>query len=113
MKYKIIFLCFLTSCVNNTYISKNNFTFSSKGFAKIDNQSVSKLNHNFFVSHNKLRTGAKIRITNPENKKNLELTIKKKIKYDDFYKVFISKSVVLPLFKQFIQTPSLKASILL
>ena len=93
MKYKIIFLCFLTSCVNNTYISKNNFTFSSKGFAKIDNQSVSKLNHNFFVSHNKLKLGTKIRIINPVNGKQLEKVIKKKIKYNNFYKVLISKDI--------------------
>ena len=82
------------SCANYSSNTEKKSGHSSSGFAFIDQNILSDTtNTNFFVSHNKLRTGAKIRITNPENNKNLELSIKKKIKYDDFYKVFISKSV--------------------
>jgi len=40
-----------------------------------------------------LNVGTKIRITNPDNNKSLELKISKKIKYDNFYKVLISKNI--------------------
>ena len=93
MKYKIILFLLLTSCINNTYSSKNSFTYSAKGFAFIENQHSNSLNDEFFVSHNKLSSGTKIRITNPANKELIETTIKKKIKYDDFYKVLISKDI--------------------
>ena len=94
MKYKIILLFFLTSCINNTYIGKNNFAYSAKGFAYIENKSSEKItNDKFYVSHNKLRVGAKIRISNPANKKFVEATIKKKINYDSFYKVLISNDI--------------------
>ena len=56
MKYKIIFLLLLTSCISSEYNSKNNFTYTSKGFAYID------FKDNFSVSHNKLKLGTKIRI---------------------------------------------------
>jgi hypothetical protein len=81
----------LTSCINNTYSSKNNFTYSAKGFAKIENQSSTNLNGNSFVQHNKLKSGTKIRLINPANGKSLETLIKKNVKYNDFYKVLISK----------------------
>ena len=93
MKYKIILLFFLASCSNTAYLNKNNFTYSAKGFAKIENQSSSKLENNFFIYHNKLKIGTKIRITNPVNGKSLEEVVKKKIKYNDFYKVLISKQI--------------------
>ena len=93
MKYKIILLCFLTSCVNNTYLTKNSFTYSAKGFAKIDNQSLSSSNSNSFVSHNKLKLGTKIRLINPANGKLLEKVVDKNIEYNDFYKVLISKDI--------------------
>ena len=94
MKYKIIFLFFLTSCVNNILINKNNFTYSAKGFAAIESQSVENLyNKKFFVSHNKLKLGTKLKIINPDNNIFIEAIVKKKIKYDDFYKVLISKDI--------------------
>jgi len=93
MKYKIIFFLLLASCVNNTYLNKNNFIYSAKGFAKIEAQSSSNLDNNFLVFHNKLKLGTKVLITNPVNKKSLEIFVKKKIKYDNFYKVLISESV--------------------
>ena len=34
-----------------------------------------------------------MKITNPDNNKSLEITIKKKIKYDNFYKILISPNI--------------------
>ena len=79
MKYKIILFCLLASCVNNTYLSKNSFTYSAKGFAKIVNHSFPNLENNSFVSHNKLKLGTKIRLINPVNGKSLEKIVKKKL----------------------------------
>ena len=93
MKYKIILLFFLASCTNNIHNNKNSFTFTAKGFAFIENQSSISLDNNLFVSHNKLKLGTKIRISNPVNNKSIETIIKKKIKYDNFYKVLISSDI--------------------
>jgi hypothetical protein len=93
MKYKIILLFFLTSCINNTYSSKNNFIYSSKGFAEVQNEPFINLNRNSFVFHNKLSAGTKIRISNPSNGFFAEVVVKKKMKFDDFYKVLISNNL--------------------
>ena len=90
MKYKILLLFFLTSCINNTYVGKSEYVYSAKGFAKIENQPSSD-SDNFYVFHNKLKLGTKIRITNPTNGKSLEKIIKKKVDYNNFYKVLISE----------------------
>ena len=90
MQYKIIILFFLISCANYSSNIDKTSGYSSSGFAHIEKNITTNLNNdNFFISHNKLRLGSKIKITNPNNKKSLELIIKKKIKYDDFYKVSI------------------------
>ena len=95
MKYKIIFLLLFSSCVSSSHTNKNNFTYSAKGFAHIDDQYIKKKfdSNKFFASHNKLKLGTKIQISNPVNKIAIEAIIKKKIKYDDFYKVSISKKI--------------------
>lgn len=98
MKFKFIFLFFLTSCGANystTYISDKHEPYSSKGFAHIFyNSDDTKKNYSdHFVSHNKLYRGKKIRITNPENNQFLDLKISSKIKYDNFYKISISESI--------------------
>ena len=93
MKYKLIIFLLLTSCVNNNYSSKNNFTYYAKGFAKIQSVSPVNLNNNFLASHNNLRVGTKINLFNPANSKSLDVVIKKKIKYNNFYKVLISKNI--------------------
>ena len=94
MKFKLILFFFLVSCSNySTNVAKKS-GYSSSGFAYIDqNLSLNLNNENYFISHNKLRVGTKVKITNPDNKKSLEYTIQKKIKYDDFYKVLISKNI--------------------
>ena len=85
---------FLTSCIENSYTSKNSFSYSAKGFAHIESNLFEKIDVNkFLVSHNKLKIGTKIRISNPANKKFIEATIKKKNKYDTFYKVSISEDI--------------------
>ena len=91
MKYKIIFLLLLTSCINNEYNSKSNFTYTSKGFAYIS------IKDNFSVSHNKLRSGTKIRISNPANETSIETIVDKKIKYDNFYKILINNRIATDL----------------
>ena len=93
MKYKIILLFFLTSCINNIYTDKKSFTYTAKGFALIENQSPNNDGNIFFASHNKLKPGTKIRITNPENQEFLISAVKKGVKYDNFYKVLISTNV--------------------
>ena len=94
MKYKLIFLFFLVSCSNysSNVVKKSGHTAS--GFAYIEqNQSFNLDNEKYFISHNKLKVGSKIKIINPDNKKSFESTIKKKIKYDKFYKILISKNI--------------------
>ncbi|MDC0418615.1 hypothetical protein OAM15_03190 [Pelagibacteraceae bacterium] len=93
MKYKIFFFLLISSCVNNTYTQKSNFLYSAKGFALIERQITEYANTSFLVSHNKLKLGTKVRISNPSNKKFIETVVKKKIKYNNFYKVSISENI--------------------
>ena len=90
MKYKIIFFLLFTSCVNGTYAGKNNSAYNAKGFAYIEEKFSRNHDKKILISHNKLKIGTKIRISNPTNKKFIEAIIKKKIEYDNFYKVLIS-----------------------
>ena len=94
MKYKLIFLFFLVSCSNYSSKAVKKSGHTASGFAYIEqNQSFNLDNEKYFISHNKLKVGSKIKIINPDNKKSFESTIKKKIKYDNFYKVLISKNI--------------------
>ena len=45
------------------------------------------------ISHQNLRTGTLIKITNPKNKESIVLKNIKRIKYPNFYKVLITKPV--------------------
>ena len=95
MKFNLIFLFFLSiSCTNYSTNFVKKPGYSASGFAYIEkNIPTNLVNEIFFVSHDKLKTGVKINIVNPNNKKFLEVNIKKKIKYDNFYKVLISESI--------------------
>ena len=94
MKHKLILLLLLTSCINYEMSKKNRVSFSAKGFAYVIKDDPSNLkNENLFISHNKLKSGTKIKIINPDNKKYIEAVVKKKIKYDNFYKILISESI--------------------
>ena len=73
----------------------------SKGFALIYNESdfenkiiSSKLNSDKIeIAHNKYKKNTIIIITNPENKKSVQLLVSKKVKYPDFFKVLITKEL--------------------
>ena len=93
MKYNIILLFLITSCINPTYVGKGNFLYSTKGFAIIENKSYSNLDNNSFVFHNKLKSGTKIKLFNPVNDKSVAYIVKKKVEYNDFYKVLISVNI--------------------
>ena len=94
MKYKLLLFFFLASCANYSTSIDRKSGYSSSGFAYIEENIFSNLqNDTYFVSHNKLKVGTKMKIINPKNKKFLEISIKQKIKYDDFYKALISKSI--------------------
>ena len=94
MKYRLILLFFLVSCANYSSDIERKSGYSASGFAYILKEIPKDLkDQNFFISHNKLRKGTKIRVTNPNNKMSLEVKIKEKIKYDNFFKVLISESI--------------------
>ena len=103
MKFKYFTLIFfLLSCTNNSF-EKGNISNSkiSNGFALIYNESdfenkiiSSKLNSDKIeAAHNKYKKNSIIIITNPVNKKSLQLAISKKVNYPDFYKVIITKEL--------------------
>tara|TARA_B110000914_G_scaffold212027_1_gene212602 strand:+ start:144 stop:851 length:708 start_codon:yes stop_codon:yes gene_type:complete len=93
MKYKIILILFLTSCSNYTYNNKSSFSYYGKGFAYIEKIQTFDKKDDVYISHNLLKIGTKMRITNPNNKKFIELIVKKKKKYDNFYKILISEQI--------------------
>ncbi len=105
MKFKTIFLLFfLFSCSSAQYSSKNNKIFNpynSKGFALVyqeddfKNKIISKKlnNEQLEIAHRKLGKGKILILTNPDNKKSLELKISKKAKYPSFFNLLITKKV--------------------
>ena len=94
MTYNLILLLFLVSCSNYSSNVAKKPGYSSSGFAYIEKNNLLNLdNDKFFISHNKLKVGTKIKITNPDNKKSVELITKKKIKYDNFYKILITENI--------------------
>ena len=94
MPYKLVIFFLLVSCTNYSSNFKKKSGYSASGFAYIEKNIPSQLeNEKFFISQNKLMKGSIVRVTNPENNKSLEIIIKKKIKYDNFYKALISKTI--------------------
>jgi hypothetical protein len=102
MKFKIfIFLFFLTSCSSHYTNSSNRIPYNSQGFAYIYNVNDfnnriinSKMNNNNLeISHQFLKTGALIKLINPNTKDAIVLKNFKKIKYPDFYKILITEAV--------------------
>ena len=45
------------------------------------------------ISHQNLKTGTLVKISNPKNKKSLVLKNIKRIRYPDFYKILITQAV--------------------
>ena len=102
MKFKIIFILFLViSCSTPFSTINQKKPYTAKGIAYIYNDFdfnekiiKGKMNNNIMqISHQNLRTGTLIKIINPKNNKNLILKNVKRIKYPDFYKVLITRSV--------------------
>ena len=102
MKFKIIFiLFFFLSCSTPLSTINQKKPYTAKGIAYIYNDFdfnekiiKGKMNNNIMqISHQNLRTGTLIKIINPKNNKNLILKNVKRIKYPDFYKVLITRSV--------------------
>jgi hypothetical protein len=101
MKYKLFFFFIIFSCTtyNNNLSKKENYT--AKGFAYIYNENdyiekaiSAKMDNNIMqISHQYLKTGSLIKITNPKNKESIVLKNIKRIKYPDFYKILITKPV--------------------
>ena len=75
--------------------------YAANGFAYIYNESdfnekiiKGKMNNDILqISHQNLKTGTLIKITNPKNKENLVLKNIKRIRYPEFYKVLITEAV--------------------
>ena len=101
MKFNIILIFLLSSCVSNNSLLKNKSSFSAKGFAYIysdydyENKITSKKfdSNELLIGHSFLRPGSIVKIMNPENKKFLKLKVKKQTKYPDFYVVLITEEI--------------------
>ena len=101
MKFKLLIFFFIFSCTSHTNYFTNKENYSAKGFAYIYNENDyvekaigAKMDNNIMqISHQYLKTGSLIKITNPKNKESLVLKNIKRIKYPDFYKILITKPV--------------------
>ncbi len=91
----------LASCSNGTLNKSNIEPYSSSGFALIFNHEdydkkiiSSKLkNTEMQIAHKNINKNSILKITNPENKKSVELKVTKKIKHPSFYKIVITEKV--------------------
>jgi len=102
MKFSLIIISLLIfSCSPQLTILNQKEPYVAKGFVYIYNdfdykQKIieGKMNENIMqISHQNLKTGTLLKITNPKNKKNITLKNIKRIKYPDFYKILITKPV--------------------
>ncbi len=102
MKFKFLIIFFLIlSC--DTQLSTVNLKqpYTAKGFAYIYNDSdfknkiiKGKLNNEILqISHQNLKTGTLIKISNPKNNESIVLKNVKRIRYPDFYKILITETV--------------------
>ncbi len=104
MRFKkiIFFLFFIFSCDLQQPNVSQKAPYSATGFAYVYNLNdynnkiiKGKMNNETMqISHQKLKTGALIKITNPKNKESIVLKNIKRIRYPDFYKVLITEPVV-------------------
>ena len=102
MKFKtIIFLVFLiTACTPQLTTLNKKDSYSATGFAYVYNDKdfnekiiQGKMNNEKFqISHQNLKTGTLLKISNPKNNESLILKNIKRIRYPDFYKVLITKA---------------------
>ena len=89
MKFSLFLLVLLTSCAD--YSTQKNFStpYTSKGFAFISTNENESLNNKYLISVSNIKSNKKIRISNPENNKFIDLKNSKR-DYDNFYKAFIT-----------------------
>ncbi len=103
MKFKIIILitfCFFSCSPQLTTLNLSD-PYTAKGFAYIYNDKdysdkiiQGKMNNEIMqISHQNLKTGTLIKLSNPKNKKNIVLKNVKRIRYPDFYKILITQPV--------------------
>ena len=98
-------MIFISSCSSGLVNKNNRDPFTSSGFALIyndddfKNKIISrKLNNDLLeVGHYKIKRNSIVKITNPQNKKSLELKVTKNLKYPDFFKIVITENVLLML----------------
>ena len=102
MKFKaLVIFFFIISCAPNYTKLDNRKPYNSTGFAYIYNDSdyedkiISRklINSELQISHKDLRAGTLVKLINPKTKENLVLKNLKRVKYPDFYKILITKSV--------------------
>ena len=102
MKFNFILIfIFISSCSANFTTLNHNKHYTSKGFAYIYNeydvgQKIIKGkmdNSKMQISHQNLKTGTLIKISNPKNKESLVFKNIKRIKYPNFYKILITEPV--------------------
>ena len=102
MKYRyLLIFILLFSCKNIKVNGYNKLVYGSKGFAYIYTEDdleekiiKKKINsEKIILAHNSVRRGALIKVTNPNNGKNIILKNSFKLDYPDFYKVLITKSL--------------------
>ena len=102
MKYRFFFIFFLlVSCSSQFTTINQKKPYTAKGFAIIYNDQdfnskiiKGKMNNEILqISHQNLKTGTLINISNPKNNQSIVLKNVKRIKYPEFYKILITKKV--------------------
>ena len=102
MKFKIIIiLFFIFSCTSQLTTLNQKKPYNAKGFAYIYNEDdfekkiiKGKMNNELMqISHQNLKTGSIVKITNPKNNESLVFKNIKRIRYPEFYKILITKPV--------------------
>ena len=102
MKFRLIILIlFISSCSPHLSTFNQKINYAAKGFAYIYNDNdfnnkiiKGKMNNQLMqISHQNLRTGTLVKISNPKNSESIVLKNIKRIKYPDFYKILITKPV--------------------
>ena len=103
MKFRFFFiLFFIYSCAPNFNNLGQKKPYTASGFAYVYNDFdfkekiiKGKMNNDEMqISHQYLKTGTLIKISNPKNNKSLVLKNIKRIKYPDFYKILVTKPVI-------------------
>ena len=102
MKYSFLIFCLLlSSCetINTNKYEKS--VLNSKGFAYIysskdyENKVIKKKinSDDMIIGHNSIKRGVLLKITNPNNGKNIILKNSFRLDYPDFYKILITESI--------------------